>query len=74
MKNRIKTARRGGAAKKGRGAASKCQCCDETPCRCEKTCPCQELKGEAYDEEEEEDERIDEDLTFSFLRHVSQLG
>jgi hypothetical protein len=74
MKKMLKTARRGGAAKKGRAAASKCQCCDAAPCQCEKTCLCQELKGEAFDEGDDEGECFNDEMRFSFLPHGCQLG
>ena len=51
-----------------------CPCCAGTPCRCEKSCLCQELKTEAFDEIEPEDGYFNDDLRFSLIRHGVQLA
>ena len=72
MKKRLDSPRREGAPKRSRKGARKCPCCGSTPCSCEKTCLCQELKGglEEDDESDAESAAFDDDLQFSFLRGV----
>ena len=71
MKKRIEAAGRGGSPKKGRKGARKCPCCGAGPCACEKTCICQELKGEMA-EDEPDDDAFEDDLRISFQRYGEQ--
>ena len=71
MKKQIGAAGRDGSPKRGRKAARKCPCCGSAPCACEKSCICQELKGEMADEEPA-DVAFEDDLRFSFLRYGEQ--
>jgi hypothetical protein len=68
MKKRFDSSRRGEAPKKARKSARKCPCCGATPCSCEKTCFCQELKGELEEDDDADAASFDDDLQFSFLR------
>jgi hypothetical protein len=74
MKKKIRSSSRDESPKKGRKAARRCPCCGAAPCACEKTCFCQELKGEIEDENEAEADGAGfvDDLRFSFLRHGEQ--
>ncbi|MFI5348924.1 MAG: hypothetical protein ACHQ2Z_05225 [Elusimicrobiota bacterium] len=71
MKKRIAAAGRDGTPKKGRKGARKCPCCGCAPCACDKSCLCQELKGEIPDEDAE-DAGLEDDLRFSFIRYGEQ--
>jgi hypothetical protein len=68
MKTRFEEEGTGAAAKPRRKGSRRCPCCGAAPCACEKTCFCQELKGEVNDEEEDEP-APEVDFHFSFLRH-----
>lgn len=70
MKKRIDSPRREQAPKRGRKGARKCPCCGAAPCSCEKTCFCQELKGDLEDDEDDGADAagLEEDLQFSFAR------
>lgn len=74
MKKRFDASRRDGAPKRGRKGARKCPCCGSTPCSCEKTCFCQELKGGLEDDEDDgtDSAGFDDDVQFSFLRFGEQ--
>ena len=72
MKKQIRSSRRDESPKRGRKAARRCPCCGAAPCACEKTCFCQELKGELEDESEADGGGLVEDLQFSFLRYGEQ--
>lgn len=71
MKKRFDSSRRDEAPKRGRKGARKCPCCGAAPCSCEKTCLCQELKGELEDDEDAaaEGPSLDDDFQFAFVRY-----
>ena len=71
MKKRIGASGSDGSPKRGRKGARKCPCCGASPCACEKSCFCQELKTEMADDEPDDD-AFEDDLRFSFLRHGEQ--
>ena len=71
MKRKIAASGRGGASKRARKGGRKCPCCECAPCACDKTCFCQELKGEMTDDEPEaeaDDGRVEDELRHSFHR------
>lgn len=71
MKRKMHASRREETPKKARKGARRCPCCGAAPCSCEKTCFCQELKGELAEDEngDADDAGLEEDLNFSFLRY-----
>jgi hypothetical protein len=71
MKKRIGAATGGETRKRGRKGVRRCPCCGAAPCACEKSCFCQELKDE-IEEDDSDETRCEEELTFSFLRHGEQ--
>lgn len=75
MKRQIRASGRDESPKRGRRGARKCPCCGGSPCTCEKTCFCQDLKAEMTDdvsEAEMEASEFEDDLRFSFLRYGEQ--
>jgi hypothetical protein len=70
MKKKFESPRRDGAPKRGRKGSRKCPCCGSTPCSCEKTCFCQELKGGLDDDDESDAEAAgdDFDVQVAYLR------
>jgi hypothetical protein len=70
MKKRI-GAVKGESQKRVRKGARRCPCCGSAPCSCEKTCFCQELKGEMEDDDPDETGYEDEPR-FSFVTYGEQ--
>ena len=73
MKKKLSGLGRETAARKERRSARRCPCCGGAPCKCDRACPCQELKTQT-DGDELQDPACEDEMRFSFLRYAEPVA